>query len=60
MLKKHSKTKSSKYAYQHKVMLQEERDSSGETSTVDANWEHLEDPEGSKTSSRQNNTEGKT
>jgi hypothetical protein len=41
-------------------MLQEERGSNGEFSTVVANWEHLEDLEGSKTSSRQHNIKGKT
>ena len=47
-------------AYLHKVMLQEERGSSDEISIVDANWEHLVDPKGSRISSRQRSTIGKT
>jgi hypothetical protein len=41
-------------------MLQEEKGSNGEISTVVASWEHLEDPGGSKTSSRPYNTKVKT
>lgn len=47
-------------AYLHKVMLQEEKGSSGGISSVDANWERLVDPKGSRISSHQHNTVGKT